>query len=149
MLPEPADPLAAAVLLADAFDRYAVEYAIGGALAYSLYGIPRATIDVDVNVFSAPSELDPVFDALGSLGIEVKREQAVAASEQRGMFVTQLGIFRLDLFTPSIEFCSEAKRTRVQRVVDGQGRSVVEPLLPIPQESQHSLDAGRLLRVVG
>lgn len=118
MVPEPVNPLTAAVLLAQSFDRNAVEYAIGGALAYSLWGIPRATIDIDVNVFTEPDELGRVFDALEALEIEVNRPQARAASEQRGMFVVHLGLFRVDIFTPSIAFCDEALRTRVQRAID-------------------------------
>jgi hypothetical protein len=43
---EPDDPLTAALLLADALEKHRISYAIGGALAYGLWGIPRATIDV-------------------------------------------------------------------------------------------------------
>lgn len=45
----PEDALAAGVLIAAALDRHAVPYALGGALAYGQYGIPRATNDVDVS----------------------------------------------------------------------------------------------------
>jgi hypothetical protein len=64
MQPPPTDALDAALRIARAFETHGVPYAIGGALAYGLYGIPRATNDVDVNVFLTPERLDGVLAAL-------------------------------------------------------------------------------------
>lgn len=44
------DPLQAALALAGEFEARGVDYAIGGALALSLWSEPRATNDVDVFV---------------------------------------------------------------------------------------------------
>ncbi len=49
----PASAAEAAALVAGAFELASIPYAIGGALAYGLYGAPRATLDVDVNLFVA------------------------------------------------------------------------------------------------
>jgi Nucleotidyltransferase of unknown function (DUF6036) len=46
-----------------------VPFAFGGALALAYYAEPRATVDVDVNVFVAPEAVDRVTDVLGVLGI--------------------------------------------------------------------------------
>jgi hypothetical protein len=116
----PEGPLARALELADAFERGAVAYAIGGALAYGVWGIPRATVDVDVNVFVGEAELDPVLDALQGLGIVVDRAQAVRDATAEGMFVVYHGGYRVDLFTVSIPFCLEAARTRVKVDAGGQ-----------------------------
>ncbi len=56
------DPLQAALALAGEFEARGVDYAIGGALALSLWSEPRATNDVDVNVFVEPSELVATLD---------------------------------------------------------------------------------------
>jgi hypothetical protein len=40
---QPADPLEAGLLLAQAFEAHGVSYALGGALAYGIWGIPRAS----------------------------------------------------------------------------------------------------------
>ena len=95
----PSDAFEAALAIADALERHGVPYALGGAHAYGQYGIPRATNDVDVNVF-----------------VESARRQA----EDQGMFVARLGPFRIDVFTPSIDFAWEAERTRVAHVVEGR-----------------------------
>ncbi len=48
-----------------------IPHAIGGALALAYYAEPRATIDVDVNVFVPTDRWPDVRDALGPLGIDV------------------------------------------------------------------------------
>jgi hypothetical protein len=47
-----------------------IDHAFGGALALAYYAEPRATVDVDINVFVAPDEHDGVFAAIGPLGVE-------------------------------------------------------------------------------
>lgn len=116
----PSDPLEAGLQIAEAFDRAGIPYALGGALAYGIWAVPRATVDVDVNVFVEEGRLGEVCAALGSLGIEADAGRAAAASRQQGMYVTRFGPFRIDLFTPSIEFSWEALRTRVGRTVEGK-----------------------------
>jgi hypothetical protein len=46
-----------------------IPHAFGGALALAYYAEPRATIDIDVNVFVAPAEYPAVADALAALGV--------------------------------------------------------------------------------
>jgi hypothetical protein len=48
-----------------------VPHAIGGALALAYYAEPRATIDVDVNVFVPTERWPDVRDALSPLGVKV------------------------------------------------------------------------------
>jgi hypothetical protein len=115
----PGDAFEAGIQVAQALEAEGIAYALGGALAYGQYGIPRATNDVDVNVFVGPAELGTVFAALRTLGITIDDAAARAASAQEGLMVLQYGLFRLDVFTPSIEFSWEAGRTRVQHGVDG------------------------------
>lgn len=105
----------AAALAARAFEERGISYAIGGALAYGLYGAPRATLDADLNVFVEPDRLAPVFEALRSLGISVDAESAERDARSEGMFMVHFGPFRLDLFVPSIPFSWEAEAMRVRR----------------------------------
>jgi hypothetical protein len=117
----PEDAFGAGLQIADALESHGVSYALGGALAYGQYGIPRATNDVDVNVFVEVESLEPVFSALRSLGISVDDAAARDHASAEGMFEVHLGDFRVDVFTPSIEFSWEAERTRVRRTIDGVG----------------------------
>ena len=116
----PADALDAALHVARALEAAKVPYALGGALAYGLWGVPRATLDVDLNVFVEPEGLGPVFEAFGTLGIMVDTAGAQGSIEREGMFQAWYGIYRLDVFTPSIDFAWEAARTRVRRAFDEQ-----------------------------
>jgi hypothetical protein len=43
--------------LADVLEQRGLPYAIGGALALAFYSPPRATIDVDVNIFVSPARV--------------------------------------------------------------------------------------------
>ena len=117
----PGDAFEAGIQIAQVFEQHRVPYAIGGALAYGQYGIPRATNDVDVNVFVESSELDTVFTALRTLGVSVDDAAARLAAEREGLVVLRIADFRLDVFTPSIDFAWEAGRTRVRHTVDGVG----------------------------
>ena len=49
-----------------------VPHAIGGALALAYYAEPRATIDVDVNVFVPTDRWPQIRNALAPLGVDVK-----------------------------------------------------------------------------
>jgi len=46
-----------------------IGHAFGGALALAYYAEPRATIDIDLNVFVAPQRHDAVHAALAPLGV--------------------------------------------------------------------------------
>jgi hypothetical protein len=51
-----------------------IPHAIGGALALAYYAEPRATIDVDINVFVATDRWPEICKALTPLGIDVEVE---------------------------------------------------------------------------
>jgi len=46
-----------------------IPYALGGALALAYYATPRATIDIDLNVFVPTERRQDLADALGPLGV--------------------------------------------------------------------------------
>lgn len=101
------------LVLARALDARRLPYAIGGALAYGVWALPRATKDVDLNIFLAPDALDPAFDVLIEAGVAFDRAEARRRAEDEGMFIGWVGACRIDVFTPSIPFSWEALRTRV------------------------------------
>ncbi len=108
------DALEAAARIGRCFEATGLPYAIGGALAYGQYGIPRATHDVDINAFVEPPRLGELISTLGQAGVTVDAARAERESAEQGMFVGHLGDLRIDVFTPSIDFSWEALRTRVR-----------------------------------
>ncbi len=113
----PGDAFEAGLIIARTLEAHGISYALGGALAYGQYGIPRATNDV--NVFVEPQALGMVFDTLRSLGITIDDAAAFDAADREGLVVLRFGDYRLDVFTPSITFSWEAERTRVRHVIEG------------------------------
>jgi len=114
------DALEAALRIAAALEARKVPYALGGALAYGLWAVPRATVDVDVNVFVEGDSLADAFSAMRESGVALDEAQARDAAEREGMFEGWLGPIRVDVFTPSIEFSWEAERTRVRQRIASQ-----------------------------
>lgn len=90
-----------------------VPHAIGGALALAYYAEPRATIDVDVNVFVPPERWPDVRDALAPLGVDVELD--VAALDRDGQARLWWDRNPVDLFFSYDPFHEEMKR-RARRV---------------------------------
>jgi hypothetical protein len=111
-------PLELALDIAQALDEHSVPYALGGALALSYWAVPRATADVDINVFLPDESLHELCAALATISVELDLERARLASAASGLIVLHAHAMRVDLFTPSIDFAWEAMRTRVSVTID-------------------------------
>lgn len=103
--------------LAAALDEADIPYGIGGALAFGLWGDPRGTHDVDINLFVDHDAFENVLDVLESAGLEIDRQLAHEADRAGDVIVGWHSGMRVDLFTPSIPFAWEAKNTVV--IVEG------------------------------
>jgi len=106
--------------LADALESAQIPYAIGGAIAYGLHAPPRATNDVDVNVFAPLDEIDRVFDALEDGGATIDRASARVSANQRGDFIARVQGMRVDVFVPSIPLSASAAGRVRQGVLLGR-----------------------------
>lgn len=107
--------------LADVLERHSVRYAIGGALALAYYAPPRATVDVDINVFVPPhDDMDRLLDILDEAGFEADDRANVAKSAvQDGQFRGRVAGIRVDVFVPAIQFYADlAVHTRRVPMLD-------------------------------
>jgi hypothetical protein len=102
----------------EALVRAGIDHAFGGAMALAYYAEPRATIDVDVNVFVAPSEHHRVFDALGPLGVERPADDAALVRDGQSRW--RWGRNPIDLFFAN-DPIHDAMRKGVRRVPFGEG----------------------------
>lgn len=116
----PEDAVTASVRISRPLEERHIPYAIGGAVAYGFWGVPRATVDVDLNLFVEDSALDAAVDALVEGGASIDKAAAIASSQRRGDFNGTISGMRLDVFTPSIEFSHEAGRTRARAELLGE-----------------------------
>lgn len=59
------DPIAVALVVSAALESSGIPYSIGGSLASSFSGEPRASIDVDIVVDMSSDHVEPFVNALG------------------------------------------------------------------------------------
>ncbi|HVY97080.1 MAG TPA: hypothetical protein VHA54_08990 [Solirubrobacterales bacterium] len=85
-----------------------VPHAIGGALALAYYAEPRATVDVDVNVFVPTERWPDVRQALSPLGVDVEVDEA--ALERDGQVRLWWGRTPVDLFFSYDELHRQMRR---------------------------------------
>jgi hypothetical protein len=85
-----------------------IPHAIGGALALAYYAEPRATVDVDVNVFVPTDRWPEVRDTLASLGVDVDADPV--ALERDGQVRLWWGRNAVDLFFSYNELHEEMSR---------------------------------------
>lgn len=85
-----------------------IPHALGGALALAYYAEPRATIDVDLNLFAPVDRWPSVRVALAPLGVDVKTD--VAALERDSRARLWWGRNPVDLFFSHDPFHEEMRR---------------------------------------
>ncbi len=86
-----------------------VPHALGGALALAYYADPRATIDIDINVFLPADQSQRVIDGLGELGIDSDALDK-AAMERDGQCRLWWGNNAVDLFFAYDPFHEEMRK---------------------------------------
>ena len=150
----PADPFVAAEEIAAALEAAGLPYAIGGSMAYGIWGDPRGTNDVDVNIFVDATQFEATLDALERAGVRIDREVALQGMADGGQFMGWAGPWRVDVYTPSIDFSWEAGRTRRLAAFEGRHRwylsaEAIAVFKLLYLRSKDRADLQRLLAVQG
>ena len=109
--------------VADVLDRRGLPYAIGGAIALGFYAVPRATVDLDINIFVAPADdLLAALAALNEAGFAAGESEAalrIRAMEE-GQFRGIVSGLRVDVFVPAIPYYSDLAKRRRQVMLLGR-----------------------------
>ena len=113
--------------LADVLEDAGVPHAIGGALALGVWGFPRATNDVDLDVFVGPHELEPVLTVLAQGGFDLDREAALVSARTRGDFKLWSEGMRVDVFVASIPFYESVRRRIRKAPLEGRPAAFLSP----------------------
>lgn len=126
------DLLAVALVVAKAFEGLGVRYVLGGSLASTALGEPRATLDVDVVADLDPVSLRSWLEVLGSdfvVDPSWAREEVVRKGSFQVLHLPSL--VRVDVFVPSWEGLHLWKWERRRRLVfdraAGVGMDVTAP----------------------
>jgi hypothetical protein len=101
------------IALARALDAARVPHAFGGALALAYYAVPRATHDIDVNVFVPAARAGPVLATLAGLGVPAG-DAAPREIAERGQTRLHWDGTPLDLFFSYDALHESAMRRRRQ-----------------------------------
>jgi len=122
------EPVLVVAELARVFDKLGIRYVVGGSVASSLYGIPRATQDVDLVAEVWTSHVDAMVAALiGNFYIDA--EMIRDAIKRRSSFnVVHLAtMFKADVFVMQGDSWSreEMVRARVEEVDGAEGKVAI------------------------
>lgn len=89
-----------------------VPHAFGGALALAYYADPRATVDIDLNVFVPPDRFEEVAGPLGRLGAAAESPTVEALVRRDGQARVMWDATPIDLFFSYDPFHDAARRAR-------------------------------------
>ena len=119
---ESSDPVAVALHVGAALDHLGVQWLIGGSLASSVHGEPRATQDIDIVVDLQARQVKPLWDALRRdyyLDVDEMRSAAnTAASFNAVHFASAI---KVDFFIAGDDPFDAERLANRQRVVTSSG----------------------------
>lgn len=115
------DLLAALEPVVDVLERLGVRYQIVGSVASSVYGMARATMDVDLVADLSESDVDQLVEAVQS-DYFVSAEAAIDAVRRRTSFnfIHQATMLKVDVFLPSDRPYDDValRRARAETLID-------------------------------
>ena len=106
-----------------AFEAAELPHAFGGALALAYWATPRATLDIDVNLFVPSERAESVLSILAGLGAAEPTPEERRGLAERGQLRVRWEHVPIDLFF-AYDPLHESCRARVQRVPFGAGASI-------------------------
>jgi hypothetical protein len=126
------DPIAVALQVAGILDRLGIPHLVGGSVASSIFGEPRATEDVDIVAALPASRVDELIGALeGEFYVPV--ESARKAAQTGGSFslIHSVSIIKVDIFLTRDDPLTTAQLDRRRQIVlteeAGQTLTVASP----------------------
>ena len=93
-----------------------IDYMLTGSLASTFYGEPRSTRDIDIVIDPTPAALDRLLDRLRADGLNVDRDAARTALQDRGQFNAIAGDAKVDFIIRKERPFSIAEFDRRRRV---------------------------------
>lgn len=111
------EPVVAAHALTTALEGLGVRYVVGGSLASSIYGEPRATNDVDIVADLREEHVEPFAKVLGDdFYVDVDMIRDAIARRASFNVIHQPSIFKLDVFVPRFDAWTRSELSRGKRI---------------------------------
>lgn len=108
-------------------ERLGVPHAVGGSLASSLHGIPRATQDIDIVADLRSGHVERLMDALsGDFYVSAEAMREAVRDRTRFNAIHVPTMFKVDIYVSETDEVAEAQFARAAdyEVVEGSGRSL-------------------------
>ena len=122
-----ADPIRVVTKVTKVLQDLGIRYLVGGSLASSLHGIPRATQDVDIVADLAENQIEEIA-ALLSQSFYIDIEMARDAVKRRSSFniIDKEYFFKIDIFVQGPDDISaiEMERRVIYQVADSNDQSI-------------------------
>ena len=120
------EPSRKVIVIHEALSEAKIPYALGGALALAYYAEPRATIDIDVNVFVSPERWREVVARLEPLGVDSSGLDS-RALERDGQCRLWWGRTPIDLFFSNVPIHEEMPKRARRLPFGGRALPFVAP----------------------
>ncbi len=117
------DPLGVVLRVVGVLERLGVPYALGGSLASSLHGLPRATLDADIAAALLPEHVGPLVADLTAEGEFYLDEQRARDAVARSSSVNAIHLgtgFKVDLFVVGEDRLGRRELERAERIRVGE-----------------------------
>ena len=101
--------------LAAALEAAAIPHAFGGAIAYNFHGEPRATHDIDINIFLPQSQSEQTLAVLMQAGVPIDAQSAGLEIARTGQIRLRWQHVPIDLFFSTVPL-HDASQARARRV---------------------------------
>jgi hypothetical protein len=111
------DTLRAALAAAEELEKLGVRWFLGGSLASSIHGIPRATLDADIMADVRPQHVHPLLRALGEAWYADEGAIADAMRHRSSFNLIHLDTaMKVDVFLPKLRSFDAGEFARSQRI---------------------------------
>lgn len=117
--------------IADALDAMSVQWAVGGSIASSVYGEPRATNDIDVIATLSEKQARSLVVQLGD-DFYANEDSAADAVRRRSCFnvIDNHSLVKIDIFVPALGALGVGQLDRVRQISAFPGMRPVPMLSP-------------------
>lgn len=120
------EPLAIAVRVGTTLDALGIDWLVGGSVASSIHGIPRATQDIDIVADLSPIHVEPLVDALEA-EFYIDADQVRQAVMRRGScnLIDLSTMTKVDVFVMRRDPASRVEMLRRKRYpIDADGQTL-------------------------